>query len=174
MRFLVAAALLASAVSAATVLQGREQLVKAFGTKNIKFDPKTKTNFCNQCHEITVSSTGGTLEHQPQRLGKYAAQNRKRNNYQKYLLHVKNILCLCRYVVDGSIWEDMIPFWKSANNQYITPDPNSNPIMYYIKWVVSEMVGGFNAGVMNEAYTDGYNCPYEIPDQWQYEYNRQW
>merc|ERR1711974_468603 len=65
-----------------------------------------------------------------------------------------------------------IPFWKSANNQYITPDPNSNPIMYYIKWVVSEMVGGFNAGVMNEAYTDGYNCPYEIPDQWQYEYNR--
>ena len=68
---------------------------------------------------------------------------------------------LCRYVVDGSIWEDMIPFWKSANNQYITPDPNSNPIMYYIKWVVSEMVGGFNAGVMNEAYTDGYNCRYK-------------
>ena len=98
--------------------------------------------------EITVSSTGGTLEHQPQRLGKYT--------------------------VEGSIWENMIPFWKSENNQYITPDPNSNPIMYYIKWVISEMVGGFNAGVMNDAYVDGFNCPYEIPDQWQYEYQRQW
>ena len=96
MRFLVAAAVLASAVSAATVLQGREQLVKAFGTKNIKFDPKTKTNFCNQCHEITVSSTGGTLEHQPQRLGKYAAQNRteKSNDKKKYLnLNIK-IFCI--------------------------------------------------------------------------------
>ena len=68
----------------------------------------------------------------------------------------------------------MVPFWKSTNNQYITPDPNSNPIMYYIKWVISEMVGGFNAGVMNDAYVDGFNCPYEIPDQWQYEYQRQW
>ena len=77
-------------------------------------------------------------------------------------------------MVDGSLWENMLPFWKSSNNQYITPDPNSNPIMYYIKWVVSEMVAGFNAGIMNDAYTDGYNCPYEIPDQWQYEYQRQW
>ena len=79
-----------------------------------------------------------------------------------------------RYVKDGSLWEGMMPFWKSDNNQYITPDPLSNPIMYYIKWVVSESVGGFNAGLQNNAYTDGYNCPYEIPDQWEYEYQRQW
>ena len=26
------------------------------------------------------------------------------------------------------------------------------------------------AGLMNEDYTDGIICPYEIPDQWQYEY----
>merc|ERR1719283_511491 len=78
------------------------------------------------------------------------------------------------YVKDGSLWENMMPFWKSDNNQYITPDPMSNPIQYYIKWVVSESVGGFNAGLMNDAYTDGYNCPYEIADQWQYEYQRQW
>ena len=67
----------------------------------------------------------------------------------------------------------MMPFWKSANNQYITPDPMSNPIIYFIKWVVSETVGGFNAGLMNDAYTNFF-CPYEIPDQWQYEYGRQW
>merc|ERR1711978_569666 len=78
------------------------------------------------------------------------------------------------YVKDGSLWEGMMPFWKSDNNQYITPDPLSNPIMYYIKWVVSESVGGFNAGLQNNAYTDGYQCPYEIPDQWEYEYQRQW
>ena len=82
----------------------------------------------------------------------------------------------------------------------------SNPVIYYLKWVVSETVGGFNAGeagmkqirnsyqnygcclvstkylkfyenmagLMNEDYTDGIICPYEIPDQWQYEYDRQW
>ena len=27
---------------------------------------------------------------------------------------------------------------------------------------------------MNDDYTDGIICPYEIPDQWQYEYDRQW
>ena len=27
---------------------------------------------------------------------------------------------------------------------------------------------------MNDDYTDGIICPYEIPDQWQYEYQRQW
>ena len=83
-------------------------------------------------------------------------------------------MCFTRYTKEGSLWENMMPFWKSDNNQYITPDPMSNPIMYYIKWVVSESVGGFNAGLMNDAYTDGYNCPYEIPDQWEYEFQRQW
>merc|ERR1712233_91095 len=41
-------------------------------------------------------------------------------------------------------------------------------------WVGSETVGGFNGGIMNDDYTDGIICPYEIPDQWQYEYDRQW
>ena len=90
------------------------------------------------------------MEHQPQRIG--------------------------RYTKDGSLWENMMPFWKSDNNQYITADPMSNPIMYHIKWVVSESVGGVNARLMNDAYTDGYEniCPYEKPDQWEYEYDRQW
>merc|ERR1712110_1176051 len=85
-------------VASAFSINGQEELVKKFGAKNIKFDKNVRTNFCNQCHEITVTSTGGTAEHQPQRLGKY--------------------------VVDGSLWENMLPFWKSSNNQYITPDPN--------------------------------------------------
>ena len=76
--------------------------------------------------------------------------------------------------MDGSLPENMLPFWKSSNNQYITPDPNSNPAIYYIRWVVSEVVAGFNPSVMNDAYTDGNYCPYEIPDQWIYEYQGLW
>merc|ERR1711973_265993 len=93
-------------------------------------------------------SNGGAQEHQPNRLG--------------------------RFTRDGSLWENMVPFWTADNAQHITPDPMSNPVIYYLKWVVSETVGGFNAGLMNEDYTDGIICPYEIPDQWQYEYDRQW
>ncbi len=26
---------------------------------------------------------------------------------------------------------------QAENNQYLTPDPNSNPIIYYLKWVIS-------------------------------------
>ena len=79
-----------------------------------------RTNYCNQCMEITVTSSGGTQEHQPARLGKYT--------------------------VAGSLWENMVPFWMASNRQYITPDPNSNPILYYMKWEISESVGGLNAG----------------------------
>ena len=129
-------------------------------------DSLPRTNYCNQCMEITVTSSGGTQEHQPNRLGKYS--------------------------VAGSLWENMVPFWMAENRQFITPDPNSNPILYYMKWEISESVGGLNAGrnlifcsmvslssvcpvgVMNDAYTSGINCPYEIPDQWKYLFIADW
>ena len=50
------------------------------------------------------------------------------------------------YTRDGSLWENMVPFWTSESGYFITLDPMSNPVVYYIKWVVSETVGGFNAG----------------------------
>jgi len=146
MKFLVLSVLVV--VASAELEKHQQELIAKFGAKNVNFDKNVRTQFCDQCTEITVTSTGGAMEHQPQRLA--------------------------TYVKDGSLWENMMPFWKSDNNQYITPDPMSNPIQYYIKWVVSESVGGFNAGLMNDAYTDGYNCPYEIADQWQYEFERQW
>ena len=135
-------------MATAQLAKHKEDLISKFGESNVKFEKNVRTQFCNQCMEITLESKGGALEHQSQRIGKYTK--------------------------DGSLWENMMPFWKSANNQYITPDALSNPIMYYIKWIVSESVGGFNSGLMNTAYTDGYHCPYEIPDQWQYEFGRQW
>merc|ERR1712227_95716 len=58
---LLAAALMISAV-AGFHINSEEELVKKFGRNNIKFDQgKTKSEFCNQCMQITVSSTGGTL-----------------------------------------------------------------------------------------------------------------
>jgi len=133
---------------AAKLAPHQQQLVDRFGEENVNFDKNVRTQFCDTCLEITVESSGGAAEHQPNRLGTFTR--------------------------DGSLWENMVPFWTADNKQHITPDPLSNPIIYYVKWVVSETVGGFNAGLMNDAYTDGIVCPYEIPDQWQYEYDRQW
>merc|ERR1711915_310953 len=74
---------------------------------------------------------------------------------------------LGRFTLAGSLF-------KASNGQYMTADPFSNPIIYQIKWVISETVGGFNAGIQNNQYVDGIRCPWEIPDQWEYEHDRQW
>ena len=48
-----------------------------------------------------------------------------------------------RYTVAGSLWDNMVPFWVKEMNGYITPDPNSNPIIYYLRW---EVVGDNGTG----------------------------
>ena len=67
-----------------------------------------------------------------------------------------------------------MPFWKSSDDQYFTPDPESSPSIYYLIWVVADNIGGFDAGITNNAYVNGFNCPYEIPDQWEYETGGEW
>merc|ERR1711878_259357 len=110
-----------------------QKLVDRFGAENVNFDKNVRTAFCDSCMEITVESSGGAQEHQPNRLGRFSR--------------------------DGSLWENMVPFWTADNAQHITPDPMSNPVIYYLKWVVSETVGGFNAGLMNDDYTDVSSAP---------------
>merc|ERR1711915_1034138 len=80
---------------------------------------------------------------------------------------------LATYVKDGSLWENMMLSGKrtTTNTSHQTQCPTQSSTT---SSGVSESVGGFNAGLMNDAYTDGYNCPYEIADQCQYEYQRQW
>merc|ERR1712200_265022 len=126
----------------------REQVDETFGKENVNWDPNVRVKYCNNCVDLKIASTGGALEHAPNRLGNFN--------------------------VAGALWENTVPFFEAANGQYLTPDPNSNPIIYYIKWVVSESVGGLNAGIQNEEYTNGVNCPWDIPDNWEYEYDRQW
>ena len=67
-----------------------------------------------------MTSSGGTAEHQPNSLG--------------------------RFTVAGSLWDNMVPLWKAENDQYITPDATSNPVIYVVMWEIADQVGGFNSG----------------------------
>ena len=67
-----------------------------------------------------MSRTGGAAEHQPGTMGVYRRA--------------------------GSLWQDMIPIWKNDNDEYLTPDANSNPILLYCKWIVGETVGSYDPG----------------------------
>eukprot|EP00091_Calanus_sinicus_P018586 TRINITY_DN4294_c0_g1_i1.p1 TRINITY_DN4294_c0_g1~~TRINITY_DN4294_c0_g1_i1.p1 ORF type:complete len:127 (-),score=35.99 TRINITY_DN4294_c0_g1_i1:190-570(-) len=97
--------------------------------------PLMKTQFCDECEEILVESTGGAAEHLPESMG--------------------------RYSIYTSLWENMVPVWKNDNGMYLTPDSNSNPIVYYVKWVVGKSIGAYDATIMNDVYVDGFDhCPY--------------
>merc|ERR1712228_755744 len=95
---------------------------------------EVRSQFCN-CAEITISSTGGVAEHLPETLG--------------------------RYTSGPDLWEGMFPTWKNENGNYLTPDSNSNPILYYIKWVIGTRLGPYDGVIMNDVYTDGFDkCPW--------------
>lgn len=116
--------------------------------------------------EITVTSSGGAAEHQPQTLGRYSRA--------------------------GAVWEDLLPVWRSELGQYITPDANSNPVIYYVKWTVGDTVGTYDPGesshpasqsrcemysvcsVLMNSFTDGLSCPYEMEGDWLYVYDYNW
>ena len=44
------------------------------------------------------------------------------------------------------MWENLVPFWRSENDQVISPNANSNPILQYVKWIVAESVGYYDPG----------------------------
>ena len=84
--------------------------------KYLRRDIFTRTDYCDQCLEITVSSSGGTLEHQPHRLG--------------------------TFTVAGSIWGDLFPLWKADNDQVISPDAAAFNGADVVMWGISDFVGG--------------------------------
>ena len=49
-----------------------------------------------------------------------------------------------RYTPAGDLWEGMLDYYlrvpeePSEPDQYLTVDPNSNPMLYYVSWVVSD------------------------------------
>jgi len=114
----------------------------------VTWDKNVKTDYCSQCVEVEVSSTGGASQYQENRLG--------------------------RYTVAGALWENMVPFFEATNGQLLSPGPYSNPVIYTVMWIVSETLGGFNAGLQNKFHVDGINCPWEFEDGWEYEHQFQW
>ena len=101
------------------------------------------------CTEVTILSAGGAYEHQPALMG--------------------------IYIQAGSIWDGLVPYYKSSNNHYLTPDRFSDPLeKNYVKWIVSDTPMGFNGGIQNRVYTEGVTCPYDIPDQWEYLWGGKW
>jgi len=77
-------------------------------------------------------------------------------------------------VIAGSFWTDLVPFFKSDAEQYLTMDQYSNPNRLYFKWDVCDNNNGLDAGITNDYYVNGLNCPWDIPDQWTYEYQGEW
>ena len=112
MKFVIVAFFLISATTSTFKISSKEDLIKRFGER----DSLPRTVYCDQCLEITVSSSGGAAEHQPNRLG--------------------------RFTVTGSLWDNTVPLWKSDNDQYITPDSHSDPAASLMMWVISDYVGG--------------------------------
>jgi hypothetical protein len=56
---------LLAAVVTADLEEDREVIFEA---RNVTLDKNVRSIFCNDCPTITIVSTGGALEHQPQRL----------------------------------------------------------------------------------------------------------
>ena len=85
----------------------------------------------------------------------------------------KMLPIILRYTKDEFLWEDLIATFSNENGFQMIPDPNSNPIMYYIKWDV--VYGdGWSPVITNDQYTNGFNCPFDICEKWLYEYQGHW
>merc|ERR1711892_197379 len=101
------------------------------------------TGYCS-CSQVTVWSSGATLDQQPQILGSYS--------------HA------------GSIWEDMVNYYKNGN-YFLTVDPYSNP-NFQVNWVVStewlSAPGDYSKIFLKSTGShQGVSCPWEQQLEWQ-------
>ena len=60
--------LLAFIVALANAGLEKESSRGMFEARNVTFDKNARSTVCEACSEITITSTGGALEHQPQTL----------------------------------------------------------------------------------------------------------
>merc|ERR1711872_546021 len=72
----------------------------------------SRAMFCS-CNEVTIASSGLAAENQASTLGKY----------EKYV----------------TIWEGYLDIYKKVGEEmYLTVDPNSSPMIYWVHWVISD------------------------------------
>ena len=71
------------------------------------------------------------------------------------------------------VWENSVnvTYYRSESDRFLSPSPFSRP--GEITWVLTEMLLGLNAGIMNQRYTQ-YSCPHLIPGSWLYFLDGQW
>merc|ERR1719369_2561175 len=93
--------------------------------------------FCGDCREFTISATGPANTHQPDSLGVFS--------------------------VEGSFWEDMIPFFKKSSDKYLTVHPYANPEMDYVPWIVSDFYSSvdLSQATIRTQDREGILCPWE-------------
>ena len=73
------------------------------------------------------------------------------------------------YTLTGDyLWEDRVPSWRSATEQYISLDPGSQPQGAGWRWLVSAVPNSYQEdGIMEEFYQHG--CPQDETDHhWMY------
>ena len=68
-----------------------------------------------------------------------------------------------RFPVDGSFWEDMIPFFKKSSQKYLTVHPYANVEMDYIPWIVSNHFSSqdLSHATIRTQDREGILCPWE-------------
>ena len=114
----------------------------------LQLQPAVLSVSCD-CDLIRVTASGGAAQHQHSLLGDYRPA--------------------------GNLWEDSVnvTYYKSDSERFLCPSVFSNPSGGQITWVLTDMLMGLNAGIMNQRYTD-YLCPQLIPDSWLYLLDNQW
>jgi len=122
------------------------QIEETFG--EVSWNPNVRTTYCSDCTEVEIKSFGGAFKHQAARLGNFA--------------------------IAGSIWGDTVPVFMNANGKYLTADPSSYQPLERLKWSVADNVEGIIPGIWNGYYIDGFNCPWDLRDHWDYEWEGGW
>ena len=80
------------------------------------------------------------------------------------------ILSSIRFSVNGSFWEDMIPFFNSKTGKYLTVHPTFN----LVPWIISDYFASLDLSQATIKTHDrgGIICPWE-PEGLVWEYNRE-
>jgi len=94
--------------------------------------------FCGDCMQVNISATGPASISQPDSFGIFN--------------------------LNGSFWENMIPFFKSTSNvKYLTIHPMANIEFDYVPWIVSDHFSSVDLtkATLRTQDREGILCPWE-------------
>merc|ERR1711872_594974 len=118
-KLIILLAVVCTACGLSVPAQPQLQEVEPRLRNTVHFNTSLHSTICTTCTVVKIESTAGAAQNQPDKLGTF------------------------EYA--GAMWENTVPFFKNDRGMFLTPDPSSNPVIYRLKWVVSEIIGGINA-----------------------------